>query len=213
MFYVDPHLARVTVRGGFVADLNSGGTNNATVAAPEIRLTSQADGNYTPSVGIVSGLTAPTRDDQAANKWYVDHVVQPFNTIFVDPNAAAGDTITTQNGLNYTQSGLQNGTWLIDVLCYGKPNIRYTGGAIGSQFLAYNLTGDPIQDKYKFDITDDDNYTVANQKMVVTKHVVTVTDGQVTITFKTPSQAGSSDTTNGFIILKYFQLTGIRIGN
>jgi len=103
VFGVDPLVSSVYISGGFTT--GSG-------LAPSLVFT---NGGLTPSapIGFIRGLTAPSTDSDAVNKWYADKV-----DYFV--SATAGLTGFTAG---YTVSGLENGIWHIAVHGSTEPTL------------------------------------------------------------------------------------------
>lgn len=115
----------------------------------------------TPSgadVGVISGLTAPTNNNQAANKYYVDN---KFSTLVFSPeillniltetsginldtapysnNGAAYDNIDFDNTNNYTSpastNNLASGTWLVNVYVNAKDRGGSPGSGLGDRLV------------------------------------------------------------------------------
>lgn len=212
VFSVDPLSATIAMRGGFQAG------DGSTVANPKLKFV-DGNGATTPGVGIIVGLTAPTSDDGAANKWYVDNFVQLkyFNAVAINPARSDAPRRTSGNDgtVTFTIGGLENGTWLVDVLAYVYPGVRTQGNPAPTQRFAYNVSGDA--NTYQFNVTVDDNAVNAAARMVVTKHICTVTNNSITFTPKTP---GNPNGTEGLGIgeadlmwIANLQLTGIKLGS
>jgi microcystin-dependent protein len=232
VFSVDPLSATIEMRGGFQA------ANGTTVNNPKLKFIG-GNNQQTPGVGTIVGLTAPADDDGAANKWYVDDAVNEtidyideaidnivelnqlkyFNRVIINP-ARNDAPRSTSGNVTATVGGLENGKWLVDVMVYVYPGVRELNNQDIEQRFVYTVSGDFIENtsvlnKYEFNVGVDDNYLRASSRMVVTKHICTVTDNRVIFTPIPPGNPNGGQPGQGDADLMWItnlQLTGIKIG-